>query len=90
VLSFVPSETLPTLQFLHTYSINAGPEIRAVLVSDLLYSAFATIQTGKSNTLAAGLAQLLYDWKHMFRYDFLKHVNTTHCDCSYPAVPLPG
>lgn len=55
------------LQLLHTYSVNASTDALKPLASDHIYNVFAELQKGKSNTLAAGLAQLLHDWKHMFK-----------------------
>eukprot|EP00892_Ulva_mutabilis_P010237 jgi/Ulvmu1/7586/UM038_0009.1 len=58
---------LNTFTLLHTYSVNASSEALKHLASDHIYNVFVEIQKGKSNTLAAGLAQLLHDWKHMFK-----------------------
>ena len=57
------------VQLLQTYSLNVGDELRGLLVSDHLFNTLLDIQSGLSNTLAAGLAQLLYDWKHMCGYE---------------------
>ena len=72
------------VQLLHTYSLNAGDELRELLSSDHLFSTLLDVQSGQSNTLAAGLAQLLYDWKHMFGYE-----STDTCD-SYLVSYITG
>ena len=58
---------MPHLQVLHTVSINVSPEMRRMLVNPTLNGKFEDIANGRSNTLAAGLTQLLHDWEYLFR-----------------------
>jgi hypothetical protein len=41
--------------------------MRKTLVNPTLNTRFEDIANGRSNTLAAGLTQLLHDWEHMFK-----------------------
>ena len=60
------------LQVLHTVSINVSPEMRRMLVNPTLNGKFEDIANGRSNTLAAGLTQLLHDWEYLFRCEPLE------------------
>lgn len=54
------------VQVLHTISINVSPDMRRTLINPTLNSKFEDVANGRSNTLAAGLTQLLHDWEFLF------------------------
>ena len=56
----------PRVQVLHTISINVSPDMRRTLINPTLNSKFEDVANGRSNTLAAGLTQLLHDWEFLF------------------------
>jgi hypothetical protein len=55
------------MQVLHSVSINASPGMRQMLITPTLKAKFQDIANGRSNTLAAGLCQLLHDWEYLFQ-----------------------
>ena len=56
------------VQILHTISVNVSPAMRDMhLVDANINGKFEAIAIGRSNTLAAGLTQLLFDWEYIFR-----------------------
>lgn len=55
------------VQVLHAVSINVSTKMRSLLITPTLTAKFEDIANGRSNTLAAGLTQLLHDWEFLFR-----------------------
>jgi hypothetical protein len=78
------------VQVLHTISLNVSPDMRQALVNSVLNSKFEDIANGRSNTLAAGLTQLLHDWESLFGYaPPVEHIaNKGNCVCSVPLSTL--